>query len=109
MKRTTNYERNQRLNKAFALLGEGESAHRCAEILADQFSLSFRQAYRYIREAQRMERPVFVPDPTVPMTIKIPKDVAIKLRQYAQTSNLTQGEIVARAVLAFLIGERYHG
>lgn len=109
MKRTTNYERSQRLNKAFALLGEGESAHRCAEILAHQFSLSFRQAYRYIREAQRMERPMLVPGPTVPMTIKISKDVVIKLRQYAQTSNLTQGEIVARAVLAFLLGERYHG
>src|SRR3990167_6687981 len=109
MKRTTNYEKSQRLNKAFALLGEGESAHRCAEILADQFSLSFRQAYRYIREAQCMGQPMLVPDPTVPMTIKIAKDVAIKLRRYAQTSNLTQGEIVARAVLAFLIGEECHG
>src|SRR5207244_1881296 len=97
MKRTTNYDSSKRLNNALALLGDGESAHRSAEVLSEKFGISFRQAYRYIQEAQLMGKPLLVSEPNIPMTIKIPKDIAIKLRKYAQTNKLTQGEIVARA------------
>jgi NRPS condensation-like uncharacterized protein len=40
--------------------------------------------------------------PTIPITIKVPSDVVVKLRAYAHASGLTIGETVARAVLRFL-------
>lgn len=102
MARSTNSEKAQRLNAAFDLLAQNYSPNAAAEALVEQFDLSLRQAYRYVQEAQRIKRPVTVCAPTVPITIKVPGDVVVKLRAYAQASGLTIGETVARAVLRFL-------
>ena len=69
-----------------------------------------RQAYRYLQEAQRIKAPVDVfCEPTIPITIKVPGEVVVKLRAYAQASGLTIGETVARAVLRFLAQARRRG
>jgi predicted DNA-binding transcriptional regulator YafY len=73
-----------------------------AAALTQEFGLSRRQAYRYLQEAQGIDGPLPVSQPMVPITIKIPRDVVTQLRSYAQTSGMTIGEIVARAVLSFL-------
>jgi hypothetical protein len=109
MKRSTFSEKSRRLNMTFELLGKGVTQSQITKILMKQFGISSRQASRYIQEAQRMEYSVSVPELTVPVTIKIPRDVALKLRHYAQTSPLTLGEIVAHAVLTFLMSEGYNG
>ena len=77
--------------------------------LTQEFGLSRRQAYRYLQEAQGIDGPLPISAPMVPITIKIPKDVVTQLRSYAQTSGMTIGEIVARAVLSFLDQLRRHG
>lgn len=102
MARSTHSEKAQRLNAAFDLLAQNCSLNEAAEALVDQFDLSLRQAYRYVQEAQGIKRPVKVSAPTIPITIKVPGDVVVKLRAYAQASGLTIGETVARAVLRFL-------
>jgi hypothetical protein len=109
MMRSTKQEKSQRLNKAFELLGQHIAANQAANALAKQFGISLRQAYRYLQEAQRIGKLVPVAEPTIPITIKIPRDVVLKLRAYAQTSDLTMGDIVGRAVLSFLTREDYHG
>lgn len=109
MARSTHSERAQRLNAAFDLIGRGYSLNEAAEALVGQFSLSRRQAYRYLQEAQGIKRPVAVSAPTIPITIKVPGDVVVELRAYAQASGLTIGETVARAVRAFLTRARRHG
>ena len=102
MARSSHTEKAQRLNAAFDLIARGYSLADGAEALVEQFDLSLRQAYRYLQEAQRIKRPMEIPEPTIPITIKVPGDVVVKLRAYARTSGLTIGETVARAVLRFL-------
>jgi hypothetical protein len=97
------------VNAAFDLIAQGLSLSEAAEALGEQFDLSLRQAYRYLEEAQSIKRPVAVPEPTIPITIKVPGDVVVKLRAYAQASGLTIGETVARAVLRFLAQANRHG
>ncbi len=80
-----------------------------ATMLSQQFGLSRRQAYRYLREAQEIGHPVAVSEASVPITLKIPVSVARELRAYANSSGLTLGEIVARAVSRFLSAARKHG
>jgi predicted DNA-binding transcriptional regulator YafY len=109
MPRSSNSERAQRLNAAFNLLAGGDTPADAAAALMEQFGLSRRQAYRYVQEAHRIKRPVVVPEPIIPITIKIPGDVVVELRAYAQTSGLTIGETVARAVLSYLRKVHRHG
>lgn len=109
MSRSTHSERAQRLNAAFDLIARGYSLNEAAEALVEQFELSLRQAYRYLQEAQRIKRPVEVSAPTIPITIKMPGEVVVKLRAYAQASGLTIGETVARAVSRFLAKASRHG
>lgn len=109
MARSSNPERAQRLNAAFDLLARGYTLADAATALTHDFGLSVRQAYRYLQEAQGIDGPVPVASSTIPITIKVPEAVVVKLRAYAQSSGLTMGEIVARAVLSFLekVGRRY--
>jgi len=109
MPRSTHTERAQHLNAAFDLLTQGYSLNEAAERLTAQFGFSVRQAYRYLQNAQQIKRPVAVPEPIIPITIKIPANVVVELRAHAQASGLTLGDIVARAVSAFLRKGRRHG
>lgn len=109
MTRSSNTERAQRLNAAFDLLARGYTLTDAAAALTQEFGLSRRQAYRYLQEAQGIDGPLPVSSPTVPITIKIPRDVVAQLRSYAQTSGMAIGEIVARAILNFLDQLRRHG
>ena len=109
MTRSSNPERAQRLNAAFDLLARGYTLADAASALTQEFGLSRRQAYRYLAEAQDLDAPVPVASSTIPITIKVPEAVVVKLRAYAQASGLTLGEIVARAVLNFLAQVGRHG
>lgn len=109
MSRSTTWEKRQKINAALELLASGYTANHAAQVLADQFGLSFRQAYRYLLEAQQIKDPLPMPEATLPMTVKIPEAVACKLRTYARTNNLTIGEVIRRAVLAYFASEEYHG
>jgi hypothetical protein len=94
------------LNAAFDLLRQGHAVARAAAMLTAEFGLSPRQAYRYLREAQVIERPAPVATPNVAMTIKVPEDIAAKLRAHALATDSTIGDVVARAVSALLSRER---
>ena len=109
MPRSTNTERAQRLNAAFDVLASGYTPLDAAAALMESFGLSRRQAQRYVEQALKIKRPVAVPAPIVPITIKIPGDVVLELRAYAHTSGLTIGETVARAVVSLLAKARRRG
>ncbi|MGH8471244.1 MAG: hypothetical protein ACREVJ_02035, partial [Gammaproteobacteria bacterium] len=72
-----------------------------AQSLSRKFGLSLRQAYRYLEEAARLERPVEVIEATVPITLKLPPTTVRLLRAYARSSGLTIGRIVTRALEVF--------
>lgn len=109
MTRSTYAERARRLNVALGLLGEGHSMAEAAAVLSRDFGLSRRQAYRYLQDAQAIGHPVAVTEASVPITLKVPESVVRELRTYAATSGITLGEIVARAVKAYLAAAREHG
>ncbi len=109
MARSTRAQKAERLNVAYGLLAQGRSMAEAATMLSQEFGLSRRQAYRYLQEAQAIGHAVAVSEASVPITLKIPGSVARELRAYANSSGLTIGEIVARAVSRFLSAARKHG
>ena len=108
MTRSTHAQKAERLNAAHGLLAGGHGMA-AAAVLSRDFGLSRRQAYRYLQEAQAIGHPVVVGEASVPITLKIPVGVVRELRAYAAASGLTLGEIVARAVKAYLATAREHG
>ena len=109
MVRSTKADKALHLNAAFRLLERKTELSEAARTLSHEFDLSLRQAYRYLEEASRLERPVEMTEPTVPITLKLPPSTVRALRSYAKHSGLTLGVIVARALEAFLQALKRHG
>src|ERR1700726_4955977 len=109
MTRSTKADKARQLNAANAMLQDDFSPPDAMHRLSREFGLSERQAYRYLEEAQKLDRPVEVSEATVPMTLKLPAGTARLLRGYARSSGLTIGTIVTRALAAFLSTQRRHG
>lgn len=72
-----------------------------------------RQAHRYLREAQALKRPVAISARSVAITVKVPEDVAAKLRAHAHAhahaTGSTIGDVLSRDVLALLAREHRRG
>src|SRR3954454_5737897 len=95
-------QKARRLNAAYGLLVRGLSV---ADMpLSSDFAISRRQAYRYVRQARTLEAPLPVTEPAIPVTVKLPGDVARRLRAHAASSGL--GEIIGRALEAFIAQAR---
>jgi predicted DNA-binding transcriptional regulator YafY len=109
MARSTVAQKAERLNAAQRLLKRGVDLPEAARVLAREFTLSRRQAYRYLEEATTIGHPIPISEPSVPITLKIPGSVVRDLRSYSAASGLTLGEIVARAISTFLKATRRHG
>src|SRR3984885_4063803 len=109
MARSTDAQKSERLNAAHSLLARGTGLAEAVALLSRQFGLSRRQAYRYLQEAETIGHPVPVAAPSVPITLKIPANIVSEVRAYSVASGLTLGEIVTRAITAFLTAVRGHG
>ena len=109
MTRSTKIEKARQLNAARGLLQRQIALPEAVRRLSREFDLSERQAYRYLQEASQLGRPIDVPEPTVPITLKLPPRTVGLLREYARTSGLTIGSIVANALNAFLRALKRHG
>jgi hypothetical protein len=101
--------KSERVEAARRLLAAGTGMAEAAVMLSRTFSLSRRQAYRYLEEAQ-IERPAPVPtEASVTITLKMPASLARDLHAHATHSGITTSEIVRRAVVAFFLATREHG
>ena len=109
MSRSTKADKARQLNAAHRLLERNVALPEAAQNLSRKYGLSLRQAYRYLEEAARLERPVEVTEATVAITLKLPPTTIRRLRSYARSSGLTIGAIVARALDAFWDALRRHG
>lgn len=92
----------ERLNLARALLREHPHLPEAVEHLARQCSISQRQAYRYLEQAQQLKRPVPVGDAKVSFTVKLSRRLVERLGAYAASTGLTLSEIVSRALRTVL-------
>ena len=109
MPRSTKAEKAQQLNAARGLLQRQVALPEAVRRLSREFDLSERQAYRYLEEASQLDRPIEVPEATVPITMKLPPRTVGRLRKYARSSGLTIGAIVTGALNAFLRTLPRHG
>jgi hypothetical protein len=101
MGRASDMQKAERLNLARDLLQRKQPPEAVSE-LAQTFSISHRQAYRYLERAQQLKAPVPVGDPKIAFTVKLSRNLVEKLRAYASSTGLTLSDIVSRAVLKFL-------
>ena len=102
MARASDIQKAERLNLARSLLRERERLPQAAEHLALTCSISRRQAYRYLEQAQQLKRPVPVGDAKVSFTVKLSRSLVDRLRTYAASTGFTLSEIVSRALSAVL-------
>jgi hypothetical protein len=77
--------------------------------LSREFTLSRRQAYRYLKEAQAVGHPVPLVETSAVLTVKLPVSVIEGLRAYAAGHGLTLGQTVSRAVAALVAAPHEHG
>jgi hypothetical protein len=92
--------RAERINVAAELLAAGVPAVEAARVLAQRFSVSQRQARRYVEAAA--DGPVAVPETSVVFTVKLPASLAARVREHAHGSGSTISAVVARALTEFL-------
>src|SRR5260370_24691082 len=97
-----------RVNGAAALAGAGVPPAEAARMLAARFTVSARQARRYVDQAAAVGR-VLVPEPGVVFTVKLPGRLAVAVREHAWEPGRTISAVVAQALEAFLApGRRDH-
>ncbi len=109
MGRASDAQKAERLNRARTLLSEFDQLPDAAEQLAHDYSISPRQAYRYLQQAQRLKEPLVVGESKLAFTVKLPPSLIQRVRLYASVKNLSISEVVNRALLALLPRGRGRG
>lgn len=108
MPRANDIQKSERLNLARDLLRYKRLPDAASE-LAQSCSISHRQAYRYLEQAQHLKGPVPVVDSKIAFTVKLSRALVDRLRAYASSTGLTLSDIVSRAVVRLLNGGSKRG
>jgi hypothetical protein len=102
MGRASDTQKAERLNRARVLLRQFDQLPDAVERLAQDCSISTRQAYRYLQQAQRLKGPVPVSESKLAFTVKLPHSLIQRVRRYASVKRISISEVVSRALGAFL-------
>ena len=102
MGRASEAQKAERLNRARVLLRQIEQLPEAVERLARDCSISSRQAYRYLQQAERLKEPVPVSESKLAFTVKLPHSLIKRVRLYASVKRISISEVVSRALLALL-------
>jgi hypothetical protein len=109
MPRASESQKAERLNRARDLLLLVDQLSDAAEQLARECSISPRQAYRYLEQAQRLKQPVPLSEAKLAFTVKLPHSLVGRVRMIAAAKGLSISEVVSRALLALLPRGRGRG
>src|SRR5579862_497351 len=109
MPRATAAQRAQRLNLARILLQRGGSLSQAVQRLAKTCSLSPRQAYRYVEQAQQLTRPLPINPPKIAFTVKLSSPLVAEVRRYAARKRQTLSDIVDHALTVAIDRGRRRG
>ncbi len=107
--RSSNTQLAQRINGALTLLRRLRSNAKAVTLLMRQYRVSKRQAFRYVREAQKVGQMQPIPERKVVFTVKIPLSLVRALRQMAKSTGESLSVLVTRALEAFLQKRGGHG
>lgn len=102
MSRASNAQRAERLNHARRLRRRFARLPEAVERMAQDCSISARQAYRYLQQARRLKKPVPIGDAKIAFTVKLSQALVQRVRSYAAATGLSLSQIVSRALLALL-------
>ncbi len=102
MARAREAEKAERLNYARGLLRQFDHLPDAVDRMVRDRSLSKRQAYRYLKQAQRLKQDVPIADAKIAFTVKLSKVLVERLRPYASAKGLALSDVVSRALEAFL-------
>lgn len=102
MARASDAQKAERLNRARVLLRQLDQLPEAVERLARDCSISPRQAYRYLQQAQRLKGPVAVSESKLAFTVKLPRSLIWRVRLYASVKKVSISQVVSRALLALL-------
>jgi len=102
-------QKTERLNRARDLLQEVDQLTDAVARLAHDCSISSRQAYRYLEQAQRLKAPVPASEAKLAFTVKLPHSLVQRVRAYAAAKGLSISEVVSRALIALLLRGRGRG
>jgi len=109
MPRASEIQRTERLNRARDLLLHVDQLSDAAGQLAQDCSISPRQAYRYLEQAQRLREPLPLSEAKLAFTVKLPHSLVQRVRTFAEAKGLSISEVVSRALLALLPRGRGRG
>ena len=109
MPRASNPQKAERLNRAWILLQQTDQLSDAAEQLAQDCSISPRQAYRYLEQAQQLKGPAPPTEAKLAFTVKLPLSLIHRVRAYAAAKRWSISEVVSRALLALLPRGRGRG
>ena len=109
MVKSSNKERAQRINAAHTLIKRHDTLAQAVNAMVAQYSISKRQAYRYIHEAQRIGSHIPIPESKIAFTVKLTPNLIQKLRQYSIQSGISLSQIVTLALETFLRRGRGRG
>jgi predicted HicB family RNase H-like nuclease len=107
--RASESQKAERLNRARGLLLHTDQLADAVEQLARDCSISPRQAYRYLEQAQRLKQPVPPSEAKLAFTVKLPHSLIRRVRTFAAAKGLSISEVVSRALLALLPRGRGRG
>ena len=109
MARASEIQKAERLNRARDLLLRGDQLSDAVGQLVQDCSISPRQAYRYLEQAQRLKMPVTPGEVKLAFTVKLPHSLVRRVRTFAAAKRLSISEVVSRALLALLPRGRGRG
>lgn len=109
MSRANESQKAERLNRARDLLQHVDHLFDAVEQLAQDCSISPRQAYRYLEQAHRLKKPVPPAETKLAFTVKLPPSLVQRVRTFAAAKGLSISEVVSRALLALLPRGRGRG
>ena len=107
--RSSDTQLAQRINGALTLLRSLRSSAKTVTALMRRYRVSKRQAFRYVREAQKVGRMQPIPERKVVFTVKIPLSLVRALRQMTKSTGESLSVLVTRALEAFLQKRGGHG
>jgi hypothetical protein len=70
--------------------------------VARMYTISSRQAWRYVHAAQHIRAPLPTPEPKVVFTVKVPASFPARIRRQAQVERCSLSDLVGRALDAYL-------
>jgi len=102
MPKSNSQEYAHRINMAVALLKSNKSTSQVILSLMKLYSISERQAHRYIQKGKQLEECVPIPEEKIIFTVKLPVSLIDRIRKQSCKRQQKISDLITQAILRFL-------